>query len=405
MCSNIVKIGLVAAPGVTEKIACLLKTELPELLASHFSENHEWQIETIIDPLTGSAETVQKIFRKISDYQNNNEWQYTIGLTDLPIVRNGNAVAFDINSSNGASLISIPSYGWRPIKKRLQRSILGIIDAIDEYNESNMKQAEGEDESEQQLNAQFPFSNLVTKTEYFEDTDSKHTLYYVSSNTKGSFRLISGMTFANNPFNMLKSLSNVVAIAFTTGAFGIVFTTMWNLSFVYSVWRMLLIMLVAILGMMVWIIVAHNLWESSKESNNKQITMLYNLTTTLTLTVSIVFYYLILFCLFLLASLVVLPPGYLGQTLKLNGPANFITYINLAWFATSISTVAGAIGAGLNNESQILESTYGYRQKQRYKKMDEDEKERAEREEDAQYAIKAKKQESEAKAKQYKDSD
>lgn len=381
------------------------KNRATRIAYSHFSENHEWQIETIIDPLTGSAETVQKIFRKISDYQNNNEWQYTIGLTDLPIIRNGNAVAFDINSSNGASLISIPSYGWRPIKKRLQRSILGIIDAIDEYNESNMKQAEGEDESEQQLNAQFPFSNLVTKTEYFEDTDSKHTLYYVSSNTKGSFRLISGMTFANNPFNMLKSLSNVVAIAFTTGAFGIVFTTMWNLSFVYSAWRMLLIMLVAILGMMVWIIVAHNLWESSKESNNKQITMLYNLTTTLTLTVSIVFYYLILFCLFLLASLVVLPPGYLGQTLQLNGPASFITYINLAWFATSISTVAGAIGAGLNNESQILESTYGYRQKQRYQKMDEDEKARAEREEDAQDAIKAKKQESEAKAKQYKDSD
>ncbi|ARD75415.1 5,10-methylene-tetrahydrofolate dehydrogenase [Staphylococcus xylosus] len=401
MCSNIVKIGLVAAPGVTEKISYQLKKELPDLLASYFSENSEWQIETIIDPLTGSAETVQKIFRKISDYQNNNEWQYTIGLTDLPIIRNGNAVAFDINSSNGASLISIPSYGWRPIKKRLQRSILGIIEAIDEYNEPTTKQKQDEDESEQQLNAQFPFSNLVTKTEYFEDTNSQHTLYYVSSNTKGSFRLVSGMTFANNPFNMLKSLSNVVAIAFTTGAFGIVFTTMWNLSFVYSAWRMLLIMLVAIIGMMVWIIVAHNLWESSKGSNNKQITILYNLTTTLTLTVSVVFYYLILFFLFLLASLVVLPPGYLGQTLQLNGSANFITYINLAWFATSISTVAGAIGAGLNNEAQILESTYGYRQKQRYKKMNEDENERAEREEEAQDAIKAKKQESEAKANQY----
>ena len=96
-----------------------------------------------------------------------------------------------------------------------------------------------------------------------------------------------------------------------------------------------------------------------------------------------------------------LPSGYLGQTLQLNGPANFITYINLAWFATSISTVAGAIGAGLNNESQILESTYGYRQKQRYQKMNEDEKERAEKEEDAQDEIKAKKQESEAKAKEY----
>ncbi len=94
------------------------------------------------------------------------------------------------------------------------------------------------------------------------------------------------MTFANNPFNMLKVL---VTYCLHHRCFGIVFTTMWNLSFVYSAWRMLLIMLVAIIGMMVWIIVAHNLWESSKESNNKQITILYNLTTTLTLTVSVVF--------------------------------------------------------------------------------------------------------------------
>lgn len=218
-------------------------------------------------------------------------------------------------------------------------------------------------------------------------------------------RLISGMTFANNPFNMLKSLSNVVTIAFTTGAFGIVFTTMWNLSFVYSGWRMLLIMLVAILGMMLWVIVAHGLWESTSESKDRQITILYNLTTTLTLTVSIAFYYVILFCLFLLATLVVLPPGYLGQALQLQGSANFMTYINLAWFATSISTVAGAIGAGLNNESQILESTYGYRQKQRYQKMNEDKQNEAEKEQHAQAAIEKKKQESEAKARQERSDD
>ena len=36
------------------------------------------------------------------------------------------------------------------------------------------------------------------------------------------FRLVSGMTFANNPLNMMASLSNIVAIAFTTGAFGLV---------------------------------------------------------------------------------------------------------------------------------------------------------------------------------------
>ena len=403
MCNHIIKIGLVAAPGVTETIANHLQQELPSLLSSTINSEVEWQIDTMIDPLTGSAETVQKIHTKISDYQNDNEWQYTIGLTDLPIIKNKHVVAFDINSKNGASLISLPAYGWRPIKKRIKHSISGIIKAIDEN--MNPNQSSTQHHSEEQLNSQFPFSTLETHTEYFEDTDSQHTLYYVSSNTRGMIRLISGMTFANNPFNMLKSLSNVVTIAFTTGAFGIVFTTMWNLSFVYSGWRMLLIMLVAILGMMLWVIVAHGLWESTSESKDRQITILYNLTTTLTLTVSIAFYYVILFCLFLLATLVVLPPGYLGQALQLQGSANFMTYINLAWFATSISTVAGAIGAGLNNESQILESTYGYRQKQRYQKMNEDKQNEAEKEQHAQAAVEKKKQESEAKARQERSDD
>lgn len=75
-----------------------MQQELPSLLSSTINSEVEWQIDTMIDPLTGSAETVQKIYTKISDYQNDNEWQYTIGLTDLPIIKNKHVVAFDINS-------------------------------------------------------------------------------------------------------------------------------------------------------------------------------------------------------------------------------------------------------------------------------------------------------------------
>ena len=218
------------------------------------------------------------------------------------------------------------------------------------------------------------------------------------------FRLVSGMTFANNPFNMLKSLSSVVAIAFTTGAFGIIFTTMWNLSFAYAGWRLLLMMLAAIFGMMIWMIVAHGLWESKKESNNKRITTLYNLTTTMTLTVSVMIYYTILFILFLIAALIVLPSGYLGQTLQLKTSANLTIYIKLAWFAASISTVAGAIGVGLNNEALILESTYGYRQKQRYKQLHEEQQQSKEQQKQTQKDIQEKKQEEEQKAREQSDS-
>lgn len=77
---------------------------------------------------------------------------------------------------------------------------------------------------------------------------------------------------------------------------------------------------------------------------------------------------IILYLLFLIAELVLLPADFLGQRVSLNGPAGPYLYLSIPWFAASVSTVAGAIGAGLLNDELIKESTYGYRQRIRYKK-------------------------------------
>ena len=61
-----------------------------------------------------------------------------------------------------------------------------------------------------------------------------------------------------------------------------------------------------------------------------------------------------------------MPSGFLGQQVGLKGPAGIDLYLSIPWFAASISTVAGAIGAGLLNDELIKESTYGYRQRVRY---------------------------------------
>src|SRR5699024_11686045 len=96
----------------------------------------------------------------------------------------------------------------------------------------------------------------------------------------------------------------------------------------------------AIVGMVVWIILAHELWEPIKTSSYKRISRLYNLTTILTLSISVLAYYLAVFILFLATSLVLIPTDFLVEILMLDESATFINYLNIGWFAASLSTVA-----------------------------------------------------------------
>ena len=336
-------IGLVVAPGVTEKLAQSLIDDIPNILSEQDNHQRDWQVDLVVDPLTGFAESVEEIFKKIQDYHDKREWDYIVGITDLPMFYHQNVLALDINKKNGAAIFSYPAFGWRPVKNRFKHAIVTIINEL-HYSEREHVGYDDNNRVKKEINKQFPFSRIEKTEVHLKETGNNHLRYLSNSRSLGMMRLVSGMTFANNPLNMMASLSNIVAIAFTTGAFGLIFSTMWNMGLDFSVWRLFGISIMAILGMLVWIMVSHSLWESTKEAKHKRIVMLYNLTTIMTLFIAIVIYYMVLYSLFLIADL------------------------SIPWFATSISTVAGAIGAGLLNDQLIKESTYGYRQKVRYEK-------------------------------------
>ncbi|HLQ98596.1 MAG TPA: 5,10-methylene-tetrahydrofolate dehydrogenase, partial [Candidatus Dormibacteraeota bacterium] len=88
-----------------------------------------------------------------------------------------------------------------------------------------------------------------------------------------------------------------------------------------------------------------------------------------TLLISLTFYFIVLYMMFLTAGLVLLPPDYILQNIGAKEVGIWF-YLELAWFATSLSTVVGAIGAGFQDKSIIQESTYGYRQRFRFQKQD-----------------------------------
>ena len=91
---------------------------------------------------------------------------------------------------------------------------------------------------------------------------------------------------------------------------------------------------------------------------------LYNGVTVLTVSSAVLCAYAILFALIFLAALVFVPGGYFQTILK--HPVGFGEYLTLSWLAASLATVAGAIGASLEDEETVREASYGYRQRRRH---------------------------------------
>ena len=106
----------------------------------------------------------------------------------------------------------------------------------------------------------------------------------------------------------------------------------------FSMWRLFGISIIAIIGMLIWIMMSHDLWEPVNKSNHKHITVIQSYNNN-DIDFAIIIYY-ILYLLFLIAEIVLLPSGFLGQQVGLKGPAGIDLYLSIPWFAASISTVA-----------------------------------------------------------------
>ena len=121
---------------------------------------------------------------------------------------------------------------------------------------------------------------------------------------------------------------------------------MWLLADAVGFWRLLLLMVTAIVAMVVWIIIAHHLGRP-EDPGQRERAALYNGVSVLTISAAVLFAYAILFLLLFVAAWVFVPGGYFQSTLK--HPVGFWEYPDLSWLGASLATVAGALGASLED--------------------------------------------------------
>lgn len=380
-----ITIGIIPAPDLPTSVAEAIKDDLPEALSLIVDDEIAWNVEIEVSPLTGAAEKVKDIVGEAKKLLEKNNWGYAVCLTDLPIFSRKKVVLADANVVDCVAQISLPAFGALPTPKRVKRTMIHMVNELharqtDKDNQPQMQQKGigPLDKTKQKglaskFKGVFRFSPIRRKSSPKDiDGIGVGVRFIMASRLIGLWHVLLGMAVANRPWTIMPSFKGIVALAFASGAYGLIFPTLWQLSVSYEMSRFFGLMAASILAMNVWIVFAHNLWERPSKQSVNSFRKLYNAATIITLTTSILMYYIVLFLLFLAAVSVFVPPDLFGEQTDQN--IELGNYLKLAWLVTSVATVAGSIGSGLEKTDEVGKITYGYRQYIRYEQIKQNEK-------------------------------
>ncbi|PAV30631.1 hypothetical protein CIL05_05890 [Virgibacillus profundi] len=375
-----VAVGIISAPNLPADIAQDLKGELSDFLSDSIDKNVSWKIETLVDPLIGVAENTNEILGKVGNIKKENDWNYAICLTDLPLYSGKHLVMADASVKNSVAQISIPTFGCMPMRRRIKQAIIKMMAEL--YCQFSPENSFAADVT--QLKPVRKKSNLIKKmkqsslslTKRVDTSAEKEHVdirYMMKSPVLSRLRVLLGMTFANRPWTALFSFNKLTTLSFATGSYIAIFSTPWKLSIAYTPYRFIALMMLAILGTIIWVIFSHDLWEKATEKGEKRWRDLYNWTTFITLGAIVVINYCLLFFFFLIAIALFVPPELFKAWTGLDEDPSLVYYFGLVWLITSLGTLAGAIGTGVENKEKIRDITYSYRQKQRYYEIEKEE--------------------------------
>jgi hypothetical protein len=376
-----VALGLISAPEMPQRLAEELSAELPELLSRRVDERVSWEVSVICDPLTGSDSDAARVIDAAHERMVEEGWELAICLTDLPIRADGQPIVALVSTAYKAAVLSLPPLGVTLLRRRVREATLQLVNEL--YEGRHELRRDGKDRDEEEVGAGASTEEArrpgprphrlvgrrltellspirrITPTDEDDDVDVR----FVSPKVRGHLRLLAGMVLANRPWRLFTTMKGTLAAAFATAAYALVMPIIWQMADSLSRVRLLALMVLAIVAMVVWIIVAHHLWERPAEQEARDKAALYNAATVLTLSVAVLFSYAVLFVLVVVAAVTFLESGFLQS--NLGHPVGFADYARLAWMATSLATLAGALGSGLEDEETVREATYGYRQQRR----------------------------------------
>jgi hypothetical protein len=344
--------GLVASPGAATDLAERLLADLTARL-QQVLPGARWIVRLVSDRLVEPPADLSQLVGAARRRLLADGWHVAVCLTDLPLQTARRPVVAHASATHGVAVLSLPALGPMAVGRRTAEGVVRLVtslvagsaDVRDDDDAGAHRQAARTRRGVQQL------SRLGEPDE--------HGVRLVAGVVTGNLRLLLGMIRTNRPWRVALRLSRVLVAAVAAGIFAVVTSGIWRLSGALGPLRLGLVALAAVVAVVSTIVVGADLWERVPAgSSGRDQVVLFNVVTVATVVLGVMALYLALLVVTLLAVLLLVPGALLADVLA--HPVDAIDEVQLAWLVTSIATVGGALGAGLESDEAVREAAYGY---------------------------------------------
>jgi hypothetical protein len=349
------RLGLLVSPGVAEELALELARELPRELAGRVSAEVEWEIPVVTDELVAGGRAGTAVVDAARERMLRHGWNLAVVLTDLPLWIGRRPVVADASATHGVAVISLPALGAVQMRRRARDAVVRLVDGlVGESLELTPREGAGRRRRVGRRLAEIARAERSVRPE-----DEGVDVRLVAAVVRGNARLLAGMLRANRPWRLIVRLSRALTAAVAAVVFALVTSDVWQLADALSPLKLAALTVISLAAIVAFLILAHGLWSRSAWGGSHEQAILFNVATTLTLVLGVASLYGALFVLGFAGAELAVDRGVLSRAI--GHDAGLGSYLKVTWMASSLATVAGALGAGLESDSAVREAAYGYR--------------------------------------------
>ncbi|HEY0317731.1 MAG TPA: hypothetical protein VGC49_05500 [Solirubrobacterales bacterium] len=347
-----VKLGLIVTPAIDQDVAEAIRDELREALTERYPEV-SWEIDLVRDPLAPPPVHLTELVSAARDRLLAEDWDLAVGITELPLRLSHRPLLSHASRTHGVGLVSLPALGVVQRRRRLQSALL---DAIATLIGDRSEDGRGRRSPAARLGVERRLAELASDVD--DDPDAQGVAF-LARVLSGNLRLLVGMVGANHPWRLVSHLWRAMLGAVAALVFALVQVELWPIATTISPIRLAIPTLGSIVAAAIALIIAHGLWERAPEPRVREQVALFNLATTFTVVFGVTALYLSVFLISLTGAVVMIEPSFFAKALG-QRDVSVWDYLRLAWLASSLGTIGGALGATLETDETVREAAYAY---------------------------------------------